>query len=154
VAQTLYLMSFLNENKVRASAAINFQEDLHLTVVSNFTVPDKRMVDFQSALIRLAPWFFPLKLDVVNHVTLGTICQVPAAVVRAQSKEMSLVQMHDSFWDLIKQYGGKVNDPYSGTQYTPHITYLNSYTPVVLKSLMLVEHSEGFGKGIRTVKLI
>lgn len=133
--------------------ATDFSSSPHLTVVSNFNVPNVKMEEFRQKLGLLLPWFLPMELDFQASLILGKDRDIPASLVESTDENSTVRDFHKSTLDLVRDLGGSTDEHFSGFLYTPHISHWEGIFPMQLHSAALIEHTEGFGKGIRLVEI-
>lgn len=147
----LYLMGFLNETPpLGPMAPIEFEEDLHLTLLPAFAVPNQHLNRLQRGFFTVAQWFEPLTLKPTAMVDFGVTAPLPAMLVDPDlHAPNSIKNCHETFLAQALENNAYFHDPYVGEEYKPHISHWRNPPEMsLLHSISLVWHSEGFGRGV------
>lgn len=140
----LYLMSFKNPPAVGQYSYA--PEDLHLTVLDNFAIPNTCFHDYIRTAQRLSRWFPHIPVSMRGFKLFGINKDIPVMTVGGEQ----LDSLHQSFVELMRAHNGKPRNPqFIGAGYDPHISYLDNETQLWdLNSVSLIEHRSGFGTDV------
>lgn len=151
MADLLYLMGFFQEPTEELLQDLPLEDLRHLTVMPAFTVADRQLPRFQRHLRALTAWFTPFTLEGTKMTTLGReYFPVPALLVEAPSASFTLEDLHKSCSEALLEAGGAYLHPeFTGETYLPHVSHPRVGEVMEVSTLLLVHHSEGFGRGVK-----
>ena len=148
MADLLYIIGFLEEVKE------NPIETLHLTIMQDFSIPNRNLRQFLKDLEKISVWFHSMELETTEVDFFGPLNDIQ--VMKVGGKDLQeLKELHSSIFELIYKMGGNVTNPeYCLENFQPHLTGEERNINFVLKDFECIHHSEGFGKNVLNLQKI
>lgn len=119
MSDLLYLMSF--KNPPEPGPYYYDPDNLHVTILDNFSIPNKRFHDFMRTANMLTRWFKAIPLRADGFDLFGVQGDIPVLKVHGG---LQLASLHESFADLVMAHDGVLRNPqfaYNG--YSSHVSY-------------------------------
>lgn len=133
---------------------VDFETDLHLTILPAFSVSDARLPEFSRFLTAATGWFSPLRMVALKPEILGTVQKIPAWLVTTvgEEPEATVERLHCTVLDGLHSLGGRVfQEQFVGKGFTPHVSHWDGRGDLWLRHLTLVHHRGGFCKDMVNV---
>lgn len=151
MAQLLYLMGFFSPITEKDLRETPVEELLHITLLPAFSLPDKHFPAFKQAVKEVTAWWEPFTVVSVYEDLFGDEGKlIPVAHVDCFTPPAYQVEdLHKSLQELVEAHGGRALSPFVKEKYQPHVSYWPVGESAEVTSLVLVEHTEGFGVGVK-----
>lgn len=146
----MYLIAFLDEVKEGSFELGDLEEAKHITIVPEFSVPNKRLDNIRVKFDRAAAWFGDFTVNPIRKSIFGDEDN-PISVVEVFGCDClgnSIMDLHSTFTNIVYDEGGSCSSPqYCFGNFSPHISYMPMFSePLNISSLALIHHRDGFGK--------
>lgn len=138
MADLLFLVGFFN------NPALEPDQENHITVLPNFTVPDCELQNFHETL---KTFLSPIPSFYIHPDRSAQLSGYSVTLVQQSSE---LVTLHSKLTQLVYAHNGTPNR-FSGKQYTPHVTGWVNPSPAEVKELTFSHHRGGLMKDIQTL---
>lgn len=152
MADLMYLISFLEDVDEGTFELGNLEDAKHITIVPEFSLPNKELDAVRVKFDRAASWFGLFNIEAVRESVFGEDDN-PVSVVEVSGIDCngnSIFDLHRTFTEIIYNAGGVCSSPqYCFDNFSPHISYMNMFSNNLnIHNVSLIHHRDGFGKNV------